>query len=71
MTAPLSEGAPVRRSAMREGAFTLMEVLIAIAIFSMAAIVLGAAYLNIINNYSAISRGTGEDRTSPTRGRSC
>src|SRR5438876_635996 len=37
-------------------AFTLLEVLVALAIFALAAIVLGSAYLNIINSYDIVSR---------------
>jgi general secretion pathway protein I len=37
--------------------FTLVEVLIALAVFAMAAVVLGSAYLNILNSYTAASRG--------------
>jgi general secretion pathway protein I len=61
-------GVPVRfgRSILRAGAqhgFTLMEVLVSLSIFAFAAVVLGAAYLNILNSYEAVSRGvkTGED----------
>jgi len=38
-------------------AFTLVEVLIALAVFAMAAVVLGSAYLNILNSYTAAARG--------------
>ena len=41
--------------------FTLIEVLIALAIFALAALYLAAAYLNIQNSYAAVSRGLGED----------
>src|SRR3954469_21845317 len=37
-------------------AFTLMEVLVALCIFAMAAVVLGSTYLNILNSYEAVSR---------------
>lgn len=39
-------------------AFTLVEVLVALCIFAMAAVVLGSAYLNILNSYEVVSRGT-------------
>ena len=35
-------------------AFTLVEVLISLAIFALAAVVLSAAYLNIISSYSGM-----------------
>ncbi len=37
-------------------AFTLLEVLIALAIFAMAAVVLGATYVNALNAYESASR---------------
>ena len=42
--------------------FSLLEVLIALVIFAIAAVVLGAGYLNILNDYAVIGRGTGEDQ---------
>jgi prepilin-type N-terminal cleavage/methylation domain-containing protein len=42
------------------GAFTLMEVLAALAIFGLTAIVLGSAYLNILNSYRAVGLGSGD-----------
>lgn len=47
----------------RRGGFTLLEVLVSMSIFAFAAVVLGAAYLNILNSYEAVSRGVkiGED----------
>lgn len=55
-------GFPGLRRAEPE-AFTLLEVLVALAIFAFAAVVLGSAYLNILNSYEAVSRGVkiGED----------
>lgn len=38
--------------------FTLVEVLVALTIFAMAAVVLGSAYLNVLNAYEAVARGT-------------
>jgi general secretion pathway protein I len=35
-------------------AFTLVEVLVSLAIFAIAAVVLGAAYVNILSNYQAV-----------------
>lgn len=37
-------------------AFTLLEVLMALVIFAMAAVVLGSAYLNVLNSYETVSR---------------
>lgn len=43
--------------------FTMLEVLAAITIFALCAIVLAGAYLNILNSYDLVSRHTviGED----------
>lgn len=41
----------------RKGAFTLIEVLVALAIFAMAVVMLGSAYLNVLNSYEVVSRG--------------
>jgi general secretion pathway protein I len=35
------------------GGFTLVEVLVSLAIFGLAAVVLGATYVNILTNYQA------------------
>jgi len=37
-------------------AFTLIEVLVALAIFALAAVVLGAAYVNVLTSYDTVSR---------------
>lgn len=37
-------------------AFTLIEVLVSLAIFAVAAVVLGATYVNLLENYAAVSR---------------
>ena len=37
--------------------FTLVEVLVALCVFAMAAVVLGASYLNILTSYEVVSRG--------------
>lgn len=42
-------------------AFTLLEVIVALAIFALAAVVLGAAYVNILNAYAAVARGNQAD----------
>lgn len=43
--------------------FTLLEVLAALMIFSIAAVVLAASYMNVLLSYDAVSRGAqvGED----------
>lgn len=47
----------------RSRAFTLVEVLVSLVIFALAAVVLGSAYTNILLSYEAVSRGVqiGED----------
>ena len=42
-------------SAAGRRAFTLIEVLVSLAIFALAAVVLGAAYVNVLNGYDAVS----------------
>lgn len=37
--------------------FTLVEVLVALVIFTMIAVVLGTSYLNVLNSYEVVSRG--------------
>lgn len=39
-------------------AFTLIEVLVALCVFAMAVVVLGAAYLNVLIGYETVARGT-------------
>ncbi len=41
-------------------AFTLVEVLISLAMFAFAAVVLGAAYVNVLLNYHNMQRRTAE-----------
>jgi general secretion pathway protein I len=36
--------------------FTIIEVLVALAVLVMSAIMLGAAYLNVLNSYAAMTR---------------
>jgi general secretion pathway protein I len=45
----------VRRRAVSSG-FTLLEVLIALLIFVMASVVLGSAYVNVLNGYDLAQR---------------
>lgn len=42
---------------MHRSAFTLLEVLIALVIFALAAVVLGSAYVNVLTAYDAVGRG--------------
>ncbi len=44
------------------GAFTLIEVLVSLAIFALAAVMLGAAYVNVLNGYDAVSRRNQHDQ---------
>ena len=42
-------------------AFTLLEVLIALSIFALAAVVLGASYVNVLLSYQIAARSTQSD----------
>jgi general secretion pathway protein I len=42
-------------------AFTIIEVLVALAIFALTAVVLGAAYLNVLNGYEIARRANVND----------
>ena len=42
---------------MRRGAFTLIEVMVALAVFAVAAVALAAAYINVLNAYEIVGRG--------------
>ena len=59
---PQAAGGALPRPPAPRG-FTLLEVLVALAIFALTAIVLGSAYLNILSSYEAVSRQSvvGED----------
>ncbi len=39
----------------RRGGFTILEVLIALAVFTLAAVVLGTSYVNVLNAYAAVA----------------
>lgn len=45
------------RAGRRRGGFTLLEVLVALVVFAMAVVVLGASYLNVLTTYEAAARG--------------
>lgn len=45
----------------RRAGFTLLEVLVALAIFALAAVMLGSSYLNVLNAYAAAGRGAERD----------
>jgi general secretion pathway protein I len=45
----------------RFAAFTLLEVLVALAIFALGAIYLASSYVNILNAYARASKGGGAD----------
>ena len=46
---------------MRTRAFTLLEVLISLAIFGLAAVVLASSYINVLNAYDIFSRANVHD----------
>ncbi len=45
----------------RNRGFSLVEVLVALMIFSLTAVVLGGAYLNVLNSYEAAERANVND----------
>ena len=47
---------PDTKPAIAAGAFTLLEVLMAMALFAMAAVMLASAYLNVLNSYETAGR---------------
>jgi general secretion pathway protein I len=52
----------MKRGLAKRGGFTLVEVLVALAIFSLAAVVLGASYVNLIQLHAALrARDVNED----------
>lgn len=42
--------------------FTLLEVLVSLAIFALAVVVLGATYVNVLNGYDAVARRNQQDQ---------
>jgi general secretion pathway protein I len=60
----MSPGVPgqggARRPRRRQAAFTLIEVLVSIAIFALAAVVLGSAYVNVLSGYQRM-RSSSQD----------
>ena len=48
-------------SITRRSAFTLIEVVISIAIFAIAAVMLGSAYVGVLESYEAASKGRQRD----------
>jgi len=49
-----------RESKIPKG-FSLLEVLVALMIFALSAVVLGSTYVNVLNSYEAVSRGNTRD----------
>src|SRR5580704_13614846 len=45
----------------RRSAFTLVEVLLSLVIFALTAVVLGGAYVNVLNSYQAAQQENGYD----------
>ena len=54
-------GDPALQFASAKSAFSLLEVIVALAIFALAAVVLGSAYLNVLTAYETVSRGNQTD----------
>ncbi|HRG55919.1 MAG: prepilin-type N-terminal cleavage/methylation domain-containing protein [Opitutaceae bacterium] len=54
MPPPLSRTKPT--------AFTLIEVLVSLAIFAFAAMVLGTTYVNVLTGYAAVAQRNGHDQ---------
>ncbi len=51
------EASRIRKGSARRG-FTLLEVLVALSVFALAAVVLGMSYLNVLIGYEVVARGT-------------
>ncbi|MBC8040255.1 MAG: type II secretion system protein [Opitutaceae bacterium] len=43
---------------LRQSGFTMLEVLVALGIFALAAVVLAGAYINVLNGYEVAKRAT-------------
>ncbi len=43
------------------GGFTLIEVMVALAVFALSTVVIGAAYVNVLSGYNAASKGFQRD----------
>lgn len=56
---PGTTGAGLRGRGHR--GFTLLEVMVSLAIFALMAVVLGAAYINVLNSYAAAARSRDAD----------
>ncbi len=50
------------RPGFSNDAFTLIEVLVSLAIFALAVVMLGATYVNVLNGYDAVSRRNQHDQ---------
>jgi general secretion pathway protein I len=57
-----SSSAGFRPAGRMRAGFSLVEVLVALMIFALAAVVLGAAYVNILQSYAVAGRAGQEDQ---------
>lgn len=48
---------PLNLNSRAGGGFTLLEILMALVISALGAVVLGSAYLNVLNSYEVAARG--------------
>jgi prepilin-type N-terminal cleavage/methylation domain-containing protein len=51
----------MRRRRQERRGFTIVEVLMALVIFSMTAVVLGSAFVNVLNSYEIAKKSNGTD----------
>ena len=49
------------RNRPRPAGFTLIEVLMALIIFALTAVVLGSAYMNVLNSYEVARKANATD----------